>query len=109
MPDRRDRRLLFSGSSERHWQSGVNEIAKVSKRPQQDSNQRPLDCQSHALTTEPPCPTTEHLAHWFRVSSVYLQLFAHNVSVSVQKQKRLNLIMTQCGSWRSNDSIGVKG
>ena len=24
----------FSVSSERHWQSGVNEIAKVSKRPQ---------------------------------------------------------------------------
>ena len=44
----------FSVSSERHWQSRVEEIAKVSKRPQQDSNLRPLDCQSHALTTEPP-------------------------------------------------------
>ena len=30
-PDRRDRRL-FSVSSERHWQSGVNGIAKVPKR-----------------------------------------------------------------------------
>ena len=47
----------FSVSSERHWQSGVKEIAKVSKRPQRDSNPRPLGCQSHALTTEPPLPT----------------------------------------------------
>ena len=35
----------------------LNGIAKVSKRPQQDSNPRPLDCQSHALITEPPRPT----------------------------------------------------
>ena len=28
----------FSVSSERHWQSWVKEIAKVSKRPQWDSN-----------------------------------------------------------------------
>ena len=47
----------FSVSSEIHWQSGVKEIAKVSKRPQQDSNPRPLDSQSHALTTEPSRPT----------------------------------------------------
>ena len=47
----------FSVSSEIHWQSGLKEIAKVSKRPQQDSNPRPFDCQSHALTTEPPRPT----------------------------------------------------
>ena len=49
--------MAVSVSSERHWQSGVKEFAKVSKRPQQDSNPRPLDCQSHALTTEPPRPT----------------------------------------------------
>ena len=30
--------MAFSVSSERHWQSGVNEMAKVSKRPQWDSN-----------------------------------------------------------------------
>ena len=42
---------------ERHWQSGVKEIAKVSKRSQWDSIARPLDCQSHALSTEPPRPT----------------------------------------------------
>ena len=28
----------FSVSSEKHWQSGVKEIAKVSERPQWDSN-----------------------------------------------------------------------
>ena len=39
----------FSLSSERHWQSGVKEIAKVSKR-QWDSNPRPLDRQSHGVT-----------------------------------------------------------
>ena len=48
----------FSVSSERHWQSGVKEIAKVLKRPQLDSNPRQRDCQSHALTTEPPRPMT---------------------------------------------------
>ena len=41
---------------ERHWQSGVKEIAKVSKRSQWDSIARPLDCQSHALSTGPPRP-----------------------------------------------------
>ena len=45
--------MAFSVSSERHWQSRVKEIAKVSKRPQWDSNPRPLDCQSRALTSEP--------------------------------------------------------
>ena len=40
----------FSISSERHWQSGVKDIAKVCERPQWDSNPQPLDCQSHALT-----------------------------------------------------------
>ena len=28
----------FSVSSGKHWQSGVKEIAKVSERPQRDSN-----------------------------------------------------------------------
>ena len=28
----------FSVSSEKHWQSGLKEIAKVSERPQRDSN-----------------------------------------------------------------------
>ena len=46
-----------SVSSERHWQSGVKAIAKVSKRPQWNSNLRPLDCQSRALTTEPSRPS----------------------------------------------------
>ena len=46
----------FCVSSERHWLSGVKEFAKGSKRPQSDSNQRPLDCQSRALTAEPRRP-----------------------------------------------------
>ena len=58
----------FSVSSERHWQSGVKEIAKVSKRSQWDSIARPLDCQSHALSTEPPPPagTPPSLWLWIR-------------------------------------------
>ena len=56
VPDRRDRRL-FSVSSDRHWQSGVKEIAKVYKRRKWDSKLRPIDCQSLTLTTEPPHPT----------------------------------------------------
>ena len=35
----------------------VREIAKVSQRRQRDLNPRSLDCQSYALTTEPPPPT----------------------------------------------------
>ena len=45
----------FIVSSERHWQSPVKEIGKVSKRRQWDSNPRPLDCQllvkPHLLAT----------------------------------------------------------
>ena len=57
-PDRNDQRLLVS--SERHRQCGVKEIAKVAKWCHWDSNTRPLDRQSHALTTEPPRPTVFH-------------------------------------------------
>ena len=58
--------MAFSVSSERHWQSRVKEIAKVSKWPQQDSNPRPLDCQSHALTTEPPRLTCHLKVYHFK-------------------------------------------
>ena len=47
----------FSVSSERHWQSGIKEISKVSKRPQGDSHPWALDCKSRALTVVPPRPT----------------------------------------------------
>ena len=50
----------FSVSSERHWQSGVNGIAKVLRRLYQDSNQGPLGRQSCALTTEPLRPPDYH-------------------------------------------------
>ena len=40
----------FSVSSERHWRSGVKEIAQVSKLRRWDSNTRPLN-------REPTCPT----------------------------------------------------
>ena len=58
----------FSVSSERHWQSGVKEIAKVSKRSLWDSIARPLDCQSHALSTEPPRPSLSSYTTTFRVT-----------------------------------------
>ena len=47
----------FSVASEKHWQSGVKEIAKVSERLQRDSNLWALDCQSRTLAYEPPRPT----------------------------------------------------
>ena len=40
--------MAFIVSYERHWQSGVKEIVKVSKRPQLDSN-RDHWIVSHAL------------------------------------------------------------
>ena len=52
----------YSVSSERHWQSGIKEIAKVSKRPYWYSNPRALDCQSRALTVEPPRKTICQIA-----------------------------------------------
>ena len=45
--------MVFSVSSERHMQCLVTEISKVFKLRQWDSNPRPLDRQSHRLTTEP--------------------------------------------------------
>ena len=51
----------FIVSSERHWQSGVK---KIDKRSQWDSNLRPLDRQSRALTTEAPCPKVMHAIVW---------------------------------------------
>ena len=43
----------FITYAERQRQSGVKEIAKVSKRPQWDSNPWPLDRHSGAVTAEP--------------------------------------------------------
>ena len=51
----------FSVSSETHWQSGVKEIAKVSKWPQWDSNPLPHACQSRALTAKPPRISRENI------------------------------------------------
>ena len=45
----------FTVSSERHRQSGVNEIAQASAEV--ESNYRPLDRQVGALTIRPPLPT----------------------------------------------------
>ena len=42
----------LSVSSERNWQKGVKEIAKVSKQLQRDSNRWTLDCQLRTLTAE---------------------------------------------------------
>ena len=38
------------------WQCGMNEIAKASKRQQEDSNMGSLNSESNVLTTAPPCP-----------------------------------------------------
>ena len=53
----------FSVSSERHWQSGVNGIAKVRKQLYHDSNPGPLGRQSFGLTTESPHPIIRLITH----------------------------------------------
>ena len=58
----------FNVSSERHWQSGVKEIAKVSKRPQCDSNPLPLDRQPQDITTE---PLNNFILQLFRINYVF--------------------------------------
>ena len=51
--------MAFSVSFERHWQRGINGIAKVPKLFHQDSNPGPLGRQSCDLTTDPrSCPHT---------------------------------------------------
>ena len=53
----------FSFSSERHWQSRVNGIAKVPKHLYHDSNPGPIGRQSFGLTTESPHPIIRLITH----------------------------------------------
>ena len=57
-PHRRDKRLLVCLPKDT-GKLGVREIGKVFKQPQWDSNSRPIDRQSRALTTDTVCISPE--------------------------------------------------